>query len=305
MLAALPVFHSFGLTGGILLPLVAGARVVTYPNPLHYKAIPELARKEAVTVVFGTDTFLSGWGRRAEDEDFASVRAAIAGAEAVKHATRALWQDRFGAAILEGYGATEASPVLALNTPAAARAGTVGRLLPGIAARLEPVPGIVGERLLVQGPNIMRGYLRPEAPDAIEAPPGGWYDTGDAVTIDADGFVAIRGRIKRFAKVGGEMVSLAAVEALAHRTWPDVAVAAVALPDPRKGNRVVLVLGGGADALDATLAPLQAQARAEGIAEIMLPARVIALPELPLLGSGKPDYPGLERLILDQERQPA
>src|SRR4029079_14606655 len=132
MLAALPVFHAFGLTGGMLLPLIASARVVTYPNPLHYKAIPELARKEAVRVVFGTDTFLSGWGRRAEDADFASVRAAIAGAEAVKPATRALWKDRFGAVILEGYGATEASPVLALNTPAVARPDTVGRLLPGI-----------------------------------------------------------------------------------------------------------------------------------------------------------------------------
>jgi acyl-[acyl-carrier-protein]-phospholipid O-acyltransferase/long-chain-fatty-acid--[acyl-carrier-protein] ligase len=159
----------------------------------------------------------------------------------------------------------------------------------------------------VRGPNIMQGYLRPEAPDAIEAPPGGWYDTGDAVTIDADGFVAIRGRIKRFAKVGGEMVSLAAVEALAHRTWPDTPVAAIALPDPRKGNRVILALGDEEGRLDATLAPLQARARAEGLAEIMLPARVIALEALPLLGSGKPDYPGLERLVLAAEAagQPA
>lgn len=299
MLAPLPIFHSLGLTGGLLLPLLAGARVVTYPNPLHYKAIPELARTRAATAIVGTDTFLTGWARRAEPGDFATIRAAIVGAEPVKPTTRVTWTDGFGIPILEGYGATETSPVISMNVPGADRPGTVGRLLPRIDARLEAMEGIEGARLIVRGPNVMAGYIRPENPDALDPPPDGWYDTGDAVTIDEAGFIAIRGRIKRFAKVGGEMISLAAVEALAHRTWPEAHSAAIAVPDPRKGNRVILALAAGPETADTSIVPLQAQARAEGIAEIMLPARVIVLPELPLLASGKPDYPGLMRLIAE------
>lgn len=265
MLSALPLFHSFGLTGGILVPLLGGSAVTCYPSPLHYKAIAERARLHRPTVIFGTDTFLSGWGRRADPQDFASIRVAIAGAEPVKDATRALWQDRFGVPVFEGYGATETSPVIALNTPEVARHGTAGRLLPGIEHRLEPMPGIEGQRLLVRGPNVMQGYLHAESPDRIEAPAGGWYDTGDAVTIDAEGFVSIRGRIKRFAKVGGEMVSLAAVEGLAARAWPDSAVAAVAVPDARKGNRVILAIAPHDAGTDTSPEMLQARARLEGL----------------------------------------
>lgn len=292
MLSALPLFHSFGLTGGLLLPLLVGAEVFAYPSPLHMKQIPEAAYFHQSTVIFGTDTFLAGWGRRANPYDFASVRVAIAGAEAVKPATRALWSERFGVRILEGYGATECAPVLALNTPILAKDGTVGRFLPGMEARLETVPGLSGQRLFVRGPNVMKGYLLADRPGELVAPEGGWYDTGDAVAMDERGFVTITGRIKRFAKIGGEMVSLAAVENLAGRAWPGAAVAAVALPDARKGNRVVLCVAQ-EQGITPTREALLAQARADGVGEIMVPATVLCVPTIPMLASGKVNYPSV------------
>ena len=241
VLNALPVFHSFGLTGGTLLPLLNGIRVVMYPSPLHYRIVPALAYDANATILFGTDTFLSGYARMAHGYDFYSLRYVFAGAERVKDETRRTWADKFGLRILEGYGATECAPVIAVNTPMHFRAGTVGRLLPGIEARLEEVPGIAeGARLFVRGPNVMAGYYLPAAPAVLQPPAGGWHDTGDIVTIDAEGYVTIRGRAKRFAKIGGEMVSLPAVETLAAGLWPDSEHAVVTRPDPKKGEQLVL-----------------------------------------------------------------
>lgn len=296
--SALPLFHSFGLTAGIVLTLATGIRTGLHPSPLHYRVIPELARKLEATILFGTDTFLTGWGRRAGREHFASLRAVVAGAEPVKDTTRTDWATRFGVPILEGYGATETGPVLALNDLEAPRPGTVGRLLPGIDHRLEPVAGIDGHRLLVRGPNVMAGYLRPDAAGRIEAPEDGWYDTGDIVRVEAEGHVVIVGRAKRFAKVGGEMVSLAAVEALAAQVWPGEPLGAAALPCPRKGQRVVLAIANPA----ATLEALRTHARAEGVAEIQQPSELRILPEIPVMASGKTDLPKLQTLL---EAEPA
>lgn len=289
----LPVFHSFGLTDGLLLPLVLGIPVVLHPNPLQYRAVAELVEAVQGTILFGTDTFLSGYARASRERELVSIRFAVAGAEPVRDATRAAYRERFGVTILEGYGTTETAPVLALNTPTHSRPGTVGRLLPGIEHRLEPVQGVPdGGRLLVRGPNVMRGYLSAERPGAVLAPPDGWHDTGDIVGVDADGYVRILGRVKRFAKVGGEMISLATVEAHAARLWPENAHAALTLPDPRKGERIVLVT----DRTDATREALVAHARAHGIAEIEVPKAVLVVPEIPTLGSGKADRPAIRRL---------
>ncbi|OAN55946.1 2-acyl-glycerophospho-ethanolamine acyltransferase [Paramagnetospirillum marisnigri] len=291
---ALPVFHSFGMTGGLLLPLLNGLRVFLYPSPLHYRIVPELVYDTNATIVFGTDTFLAGYGRVAAPYDFYSVRYVFAGAEKVKDETRRVWMDKFGIRILEGYGATETGPVLAVNTPMHHKAGTVGRLLPGIEARLEAVPGIdEGARLLVRGPNVMKGYLRAEAPGVLQPPEDGWYDTGDMVTLDEMGFVRIVGRIKRFAKIAGEMVSLGKVEAEAALLWPDSQVAVVAVPDDRKGEQLVLVT----DRAGADRAQVLAHFKMRGLAELLVPRTVMVVGKLPLLGTGKTDYVALKSLV--------
>lgn len=290
----LPVFHSFGLTVGVMLPLVSGVRIYLYPSPLHYRTVSELIYGVNATILFGTDTFLNGYARVAHAYDFRSLRYILAGAEPVKDSTRKTYMEKFGLRILEGYGVTETAPALALNTPMFNKFGTVGRILPGMEARLEKVEGVEeGGRLIVRGPNVMLGYLRAERPGVLESPPEGWYDTGDIVTIDAQGFITIKGRAKRFAKVGGEMVSLAAVEMLAGDLWPNALSAVVAVPDPRKGERLILVT----QQKDATRSAFIAFARERGASELMIPSEIFFLDKLPLLGSGKVDIMSLAKLV--------
>lgn len=297
---ALPVFHSFGLTAGLMMPLLRGVPVYLYPSPLHYRIVSELVYQTNATILFGTDTFLNGYARVAHPYDFRSVRLILAGAEAVKARTRDIYMERFGVRILEGYGVTETAPVLAINTPLANRTGTVGRLAPLMEARLDPVPGIEeGGRLFVRGPNVMLGYYRTENPGVLEPPVGGWHDTGDIVTIDAQSFITIRGRAKRFAKIGGEMVSLSAVEAMAAEIWPSVISVVVALPDPRKGERLVLMLPD----VGATREQFLKFAKAKGASELAVPSEIMVVAGIPVLGSGKPDY--VAALNLAKERAAA
>jgi acyl-[acyl-carrier-protein]-phospholipid O-acyltransferase/long-chain-fatty-acid--[acyl-carrier-protein] ligase len=218
------------------------------------------------------------------------MRYIFAGAERVRPETKTLYAERFGVRVLEGYGATETAPVIALNTPMHARPGSAGRLLPGITWRTEAIEGIDrGGRLFVHGPNIMLGYYRAEAPVVLQPPEDGWYDTGDIVEVDDGGFVTILGRAKRFAKIGGEMVSMAAAEALASRLWPEAAHAVISQPDPRKGEQLVLVT----TQADAQVPALLAHARAQGVAELMVPRAIRVIEKLPLLATGKVDYPAL------------
>jgi len=298
----LPVFHSFGLTAGTVLPLVSGVPTYLYPSPLHYRTVPELVYGICATALFGTDTFLNGYARVANPYDFRSLRYVLAGAEPVKEATRQLYLEKFGLRILEGYGVTECSPVMALNTPMFNKFGTVGRILPGMEVNLEKVEGVEeGGRLCVKGPNVMLGYLRAEKPGVLEAPPEGWHDTGDIVTIDEQGFIAIKGRAKRFAKVGGEMISLAAVEMLAAELWPNNVTAVSAIPDPRKGERLIMVT----DKHGATRGEFMAYARSEHASELMLPAEVVVLDKLPMLGSGKVDQLAIDKFVRDQAAEKA
>jgi acyl-[acyl-carrier-protein]-phospholipid O-acyltransferase / long-chain-fatty-acid--[acyl-carrier-protein] ligase len=296
----LPVFHSFGLTVGLILPLVSGVPIYLYPSPLHYRTVPELIYGINATIMFGTDTFLAGYARAAHPYDFRSLRYILAGAEPVKEATRRTYMEKFGLRILEGYGVTETAPVLAINTPMFNRFGTVGRLMPGMEPRLENVPGVdEGGRLFVRGPNVMLGYLKVENPGVIEPPPEGWHDTGDIVTIDPQGFVTIKGRAKRFAKIAGEMISLAAVETLAAELWPDALSAVASVPDPRKGEKLVLVT----QKADAKRSDFQAHAKSKGASELMVPAEVLVVDKVPVLGSGKLDFTGVTKLV--QERMAA
>ena len=295
----LPVFHSFGLTIGFMLPVISGVPVYFYPSPLHYRIVPELVYGTNATIFFGTDTFLAGYARSAHAYDFRSIRYVVAGAEPVKQSTRDVWCEKFGIRILEGYGVTETAPVLALNTPMFNKFGTVGRLMPGVEYKLEPVPGVdEGGRLLVRGPNVMMGYLKADRPGELQPPPEGWYDTGDIVTIDTEGFVTIKGRAKRFAKVGGEMVSLAAVEQLAAELWPKAMSAAATEVDPRKGERIVLVT----QQKDATRADFMAYAKSKGASDLSIPAEVLHVERVPLLGSGKIDFAGVTKMVRDRNR---
>ncbi len=284
---ALPLFHSFGLSSGLLLPVLSGVGVFLYPSPLHYRIVPELFYDTNATIMFGTDTFLAGYARAAHSYDFFNLRYVFAGAEKVQAETRRVWADKFGKRILEGYGATECAPVISTNTAMHFRAGTVGRLLPEIKAELEPVPGIeIGSRLFVQGPNVMLGYLREGGFGRIEAPGEGWYDTGDIVEVDTDGFITIAGRAKRFAKIGGEMISLTQVEGRAAELWPDARHAAISLPDPRRGEQIILLTEQAAG----ERAEIQRHMQERGDAEIAIPRTVLPVDEVPLLGTGKIDY---------------
>ncbi|MFY9898406.1 MAG: acyl-[ACP]--phospholipid O-acyltransferase [Xanthobacteraceae bacterium] len=293
----LPVFHSFGLTAGTVLPLVSGVPTYLYPSPLHYRTVPELVYWTCATALFGTDTFLNGYARVANPYDFRSLRYVLSGAEPVKETTRRLYLEKFGLRILEGYGVTECSPVMALNTPMFNKFGTVGRLLPGMEAKLEKVEGVEeGGRLYVKGPNVMLGYLRAEKPGVLEVPPEGWHDTGDIVSIDEQDFIAIKGRAKRFAKVAGEMISLAAVEMLAAELWPNNVTAVSSIPDPRKGERLIMVT----DKHGATRSEFMAYARSQHASELMLPAEVVVLDKMPMLGSGKVDQLAIDKFVRDQ-----
>lgn len=295
---SLPMFHSFGLTAGTLLPLLAGVRTFFYPTPLHYRIVPEMAYAVNATILFGTNTFLKGYARFAHPYDFYSIRYVFAGAEKVHEDTRRIWNERFGIRILEGYGTTETSPVLATNTAMAIKPGTVGQFLPGIEYKLEPVAGVEkGGRLIVKGPNVMLGYLLRDKPGVIVPPATehgpGWYDTGDIVELDEEGFITITGRAKRFAKIGGEMISLTAVEELAGKCWPDKHHAVIALPDNSKGEQLVLVT----NHQDADRRELAGYARRAGITEINVPKKIVMLKDIPLLATGKTNYPEVQRLV--------
>jgi acyl-[acyl-carrier-protein]-phospholipid O-acyltransferase/long-chain-fatty-acid--[acyl-carrier-protein] ligase len=285
----LPMFHSFGFTVGTMLPILSGMKVFFYPTPLHYAIIPEMAYELHATIMFGTNTFLAAYAKKAHAYDFFNMRYVVAGAEKLQETTRQLWAEKFGIRILEGYGATETTPITSVNTPMYYKAGTVGRFMPSMEYKLEPIDGIEDAgRLHVKGPNIMLGYYLADNP-AVLVPPksiygDGWYDTGDIVHVDEEGFISIRGRSKRFAKVAGEMVSLTAVETLATNAWSSAHHAVISLPDAKKGEQVILVT----TQKQATVQQLADAS--QGVAAILLPKKIIIVDEIPVMATGKTNY---------------
>ncbi|MGH9673634.1 MAG: AMP-binding protein, partial [Bryobacteraceae bacterium] len=296
-LGSMPLFHSFGLTGCLMMPLLSGAYVFLYPSPLHYRIIPEMLYDQDCTVMFGTSTFLSYYARYANPYDFRSVRYVIAGAEKLNEEVRRTYQDRFGIRILEGYGATECAPVISLNTPMACRAGSVGHILPGMEHRIVPVPGLDrGGVLHVRGPNLMLGYLRDDQPGVVQPPRSsagdGWYDTGDVVEIDGDGYLSVLGRVRRFAKIAGEMISLETSETIALEASPKKSHAAAAVADPARGETILLFT----DDPDLRREQLMNAARRLGLPEVAVARRIERIPTIPRLATGKCDYVALKAM---------
>lgn len=290
----LPIFHSFGLTAGTLLPLLTGVRTFLYPSPLHYRIVPELVYDTSATLMFGTDTFLANYAKYAHPYDFYSIRYIFSGAEKLKESTRNMYAEKFGVRIFEGYGATETAPILSLNTPMNYKLGTVGRFLPSIKYSIEKVDGIDnGGKLLVEGDNIMLGYLRVDKPAFIQKLPDNIYDTGDIVDIDDEGYISILGRVKRFAKIGGEMVSLTAVEEMVQRLWSNSENAVITINDEKKGEALILLT----THKKANREELLAYIRSQGLSELYIPKRIEVLEKIPLLGTGKVDYVELKKQV--------
>lgn len=295
----LPLFHAFGFTCGAIMPLVTGTRLLVYPSPLHYRVIPEVIYDRGCTVLFGTSTFLANYAKFANPYDFYKLRYVVAGAEKLNEEVRKTWADKFGIRILEGYGATECAPVLAVNTPMANKNGSVGNLMPGLEPKLDVIPGIKeGGLLSVRGANVMLGYYLYDRPGIIQAPKDHWYDTGDIVEIDSEGFVFIKGRVKRFAKIAGEMVSLELVESLANQASPNHQHAATTQIDAQRGENIILYT------TDTSLnrEHLGASAKELGRPELAIARKIIVINELPLLGTGKTDYVTLKQMA-ENEKQ--
>lgn len=291
----LPLFHVFGLGVGTVLPLTSGMKVFFYPSPLHYRIVPKLFYESQSTVICGTDTFLAGYARYGRPYDFCNTRLVIEGAEKLRETTANAWREKFGVEIKEGYGATETSPVLSVNTDANNAKGSVGRLLPGLEYKLKKVEGInEGGSLCVKGGNVMLGYMRSSNKGVLEKPSveiggevlEGWYDTGDIVEVDKYGFIYIKGRAKRFAKLGGEMVSLVAIEMALSELWPDVPLGIVAVPDSKKGEQLVLVI----EKQNVTTNDIATYFATKGVSSLWTPKKIICVKQAPLLGSGKFDY---------------
>jgi len=313
LLGVLPFFHSFGSTVTLWLPAQLGVSVIFHPSPLDLGAIGELVRDYRVTFLLSTPTFLQQYMRRCSPEDFGSLTTVVVGAEKLPERVAVAFEDRFGIRPLEGYGATECSPVVAVNThdfrapgfrQVGAKRGRIGHPLPGVSVRVvDPesgaalpinTPGL----LLVRGPNVMQGYLgKPEK--TAEVLRDGWYVSGDIASQDEDGFLTITDRLSRFSKIGGEMVPHIKIEEhlqeLAAATEQCFAVTGV--PDGKKGERLAVLH---------TLAPEQLKATLEKLPQIGLPNLWIPRPnqffhveELPHLGTGKLDLRQIRALALE------
>jgi len=290
------MFHSFGLVVGVFAPLLCGGKVFIYPSPLHHRNIPEMIYDTGATVLLGTDSFLKSYAKVAHPFDFHTLRFVFAGAEPIQMETRHLWMEKFGIRLLEAYGSTECSPLVTINNRIFCNFNSIGKILPGIEYKIKKIDGIENAgSLMVKGPNIMMGTIYSKNPGVIVPPSGGWFDTGDIVSIDDMGFVYLKGRLKRFAKIAGEMVSLPSLEILVKQAYPnqEFECTAVAIPHETKGEQIILV----STAKDMSLDKLQTFIKQQGYTELYVPKTIVYREELPVLGSGKRDFVGLKQEI--------
>ena len=297
---ALPMFHRFGLTVGTLFPVLEGSKLFLYPSPLHYRVVAEIVYEIGATIMFGTDTFFRGYGKIAHPFDFHNVRFMFGGAEAIKPDTRNMWMERLGIRVMEAYGSTECSPVVCANNRIFNRFGSIGKLLPAIEHRIVPVDGIEkGGELVVKGPNVMLGYIMPDKPGVLAPLEDGWYHTGDVVEIDEIGFVYIKDRIKRFAKIGGEMVSLNAVQEMVCKAYEwmgaEFQYGVVAIPHESKGEQIVLVTNN----KQVTQEVIHDYIKNNGLSELYLPRLILFKEQLPVFATGKMDNVSLKKLVLE------
>ena len=298
-LCQLPYFHIFGQTANLWVPLALGTTLVTYANPLDYRTICEIIREEGCTVMLGTPSFFAGYLSKSEEGDFSSIRLMIVGADKCPDALREGFLNNHGKVLLEGYGATETSLVISVNTPDFNRPGSVGRLFPGVQVRLENYEtgaecgfGEIG-KILVKGANLMKGYFDDFEQNSLVIRQG-WYDTGDMGWMDEDGFLWHVGRLRRFLKIGGEMVSLVKVEDILEKIIPEgVSCCVVEVPDRIKGARIVAAVTQKLDEREII------RKMSEFLPNICLPRQFVVIDELPKMGSGKIDFRRVTEMVRD------
>jgi len=300
MLANLPYFHIFGLTGNLWTPLYHGMTIVAYANPLDFKTICTVIREEKATIVLGTPSFLWGYLRRSEPGDFKSIRVLVSGADKCPDLLREEFLKRHGLVLYEGYGTTETSPVISANTPVDRRSGSVGKVVPDVQVRIENYetgedcrPGEVG-RIMVRGDLVMKGYYNDFEETSMRIRHG-WYDTGDMGYFDEDGFLWHAGRLRRFVKVGGEMVSLVKVENVLESLLPEnTDCCVVEVPDSSKGARIMAAVTRKVDEKKLL------KHMADELPNIALPRQIMVIEELPKMGSGKIDFRKVTDLVIDR-----
>lgn len=291
----LPLFHSFGLTVCVILPLISNVKTFLYPSPLHYKDIPKMIHKDKSTITMATNTFLDNYAKYATKEDFKSLKYVISGAEKLKKNVYEKYKSEFGIEILQGYGATETSPIISLNTPSFSKFGSVGKIIPLMEAKIEKIEGIAeGGNLLVKGPNVMKGYI---INGKGFAPSNEWYNTGDIAKIDEDGYITILSRLKRFCKIAGEMVSLNKVEDLALECFGVSPFYSVSIPDKRKGERIILFT----TTENVSEKEFKKFIKSKKVSSLYVPSKIHFIDSVPLLGSGKPNYREMERLATEKK----
>jgi acyl-[acyl-carrier-protein]-phospholipid O-acyltransferase/long-chain-fatty-acid--[acyl-carrier-protein] ligase len=303
MMANLPLFHVFGHNINFWLPLLFGMTVVSYANPLDYKKVCSIIREEKVSLMVGTPSFFSGYLRQSEPGDFSSLRVAVAGADKTPDSLRAGFIEKHKLELCEGYGTTETSPVVATNLPDANKPGSVGKVLPSARVKIVDInsgetlpPGNEG-KILVKGDLVMKGYFDDIEETSLRIKDG-WYETGDMGMMDEEGYLWHRGRLKRFVKIGGEMVSLVRVETVLLSLLPaDADCCVVEVPDSLKGARIVAAL----------TKPVNEKkllkAMAEELPNIALPKQFMILDEFPKMGSGKIDFRSITELVRQRLRE--